>query len=733
MWRLIAQNLERTMSRMVKEELHRRRTTAREVKKKRKPPIVADEPELNIAGGASGLSFDQPIPYKDEDGNTFTFRSVHGMVKLGEGRVTTVFNVQPYVPTDLHRAPALVLKQVDVKDQSSSNEKRKNSIQDLDDELDKLKALRGRHANIVDVLDFRLDRIPSESPEGLSVWRISILTEHAKKGSLEDLLDSVAGGSLAMQTIRLWTVQLLDALEFLHCAGLIHGDLHSGNVLLCRSSAGSTTIKLADGGFQRRLHEIMDTTYSYRGTATAKSAFWLPPELAQGDVGQLTRKSDVFSFGIVFVQLLFGLDVVHKYSSPTDLLDSTDLSDSLEEFIRKIFRMDPKKRPSAFNLLPEEFLRNDAPIERPALESRHSSMSLLSPRAPRTRHDSVGTGIVLSRYVADFDEAGRLGKGGFGEVVKARNKLDNQLYAVKKISQNSTNSLTDVLSEIMLLSRLNHPNVVRYFAAWIEEETQVASDTGEETTSNTESSSSVVPRAGPSIEFGQTSRGLDFMSSSGYPNIEFGYDTDEESDESDQQVEVLPADAEGGDEEQSEKEVGGYFNLKRVRSGSRSVRPSRKTLYIQMEYCEKHTLRDLIREDLHKKDDEIWRLLRQIVEGLAHIHGHGIIHRDLKPDNIFIDVASIPRIGDFGLATSGQYHTVDRSAPSGIHLESDLTRSIGTAMYVAPELRSSMTGSYNDKVDVSAPNIMLCTTQRVMLRIGPRDTPTMPLLDLDRE
>jgi translation initiation factor 2-alpha kinase 4 len=90
-----------------------------------------------------------------------------------------------------------------------------------------------------------------------------------------------------------------------------------------------------------------------------------------------------------------------------------------------------------------------------------------------------------------------------------------------------------------------------------------------------------------------------------------------------------------------------------------------------------------------------------IVEGLNHIHGHGIIHRDLKPDNIFIDVTGSPRIGDFGLATSGQYYAADTaSAPSG-EIQSDLTRSVGTALYVAPELRSGAKQPYNEKVDVS--------------------------------
>ncbi|KAK3012844.1 hypothetical protein RJ639_010344, partial [Escallonia herrerae] len=61
-------------------------------------------------------------------------------------------------------------------------------------------------------------------------------------------------------------------------------------------------------------------------------------------------------------------------------------------------------------------------------------------------------------------------------------------------------------------------------------------------------------------------------------------------------------------------------------------------LYIQMEYCPRHLDKELA-----------WHLSRQIVEGLAHIHGQGIIHRDLTPNNIFFDARNDIKIGDFGL------------------------------------------------------------------------------------
>ncbi|KAI9184383.1 eukaryotic translation initiation factor 2-alpha kinase [Blastocladiella emersonii ATCC 22665] len=147
-----------------------------------------------------------------------------------------------------------------------------------------------------------------------------------------------------------------------------------------------------------------------------------------------------------------------------------------------------------------------------------------------------------------------------------------------------------------------------------------------------------------------------------------------------------------------------------------------KTLYIQMEYCENRTLSDVIEHGLTV--NEAWRLFRQIVEGLVHIHAQGMIHRDLKPKNIFLDSESNVKIGDFGLATtffftssmdgSALAHTSpvgggtagaalgaarDEMAASLSRIDRSLTGDIGTAMYTAPEVRSAHV-KYGQKVDM---------------------------------
>lgn len=41
-------------------------------------------------------------------------------------------------------------------------------------------------------------------------------------------------------------------------------------------------------------------------------------------------------------------------------------------------------------------------------------------------------------------------------------------------------------------------------------------------------------------------------------------------------------------------------------------------LYIQMEFCEKSTLRTAIDGNLHLDGDRVWRLFREIVEGIIY-------------------------------------------------------------------------------------------------------------------
>ena len=119
-----------------------------------------------------------------------------------------------------------------------------------------------------------------------------------------------------------------------------------------------------------------------------------------------------------------------------------------------------------------------------------------------------------------------------------------------------------------------------------------------------------------------------------------------------------------------------------------------------MEYCRPETLRNLINTGIQSNPGEGFRLFRQIVQGLAHIHAASIVHRDLKPENIFIDANGDVRIGDFGLARPGDYRMVNYPGAGKGEVLQSFTKDIGTASYVAPEVRSAGSGKYNEKADM---------------------------------
>ena len=140
------------------------------------------------------------------------------------------------------------------------------------------------------------------------------------------------------------------------------------------------------------------------------------------------------------------------------------------------------------------------------------------------------------------------GKGGFGQVVKARNLVDGQIYAVKKIKLRTAQSDNKIFREVNALSRLSHRFIVRYYTTWLEESdptsSNVSSNSGsydpEDQTAGA-SFSTEIPDSGSGSFTDPTSIDLDELmqqdenQTSSFPSIHFtsGDVADDSSDEED--------------------------------------------------------------------------------------------------------------------------------------------------------------------------------------------------------
>jgi translation initiation factor 2-alpha kinase 4 len=610
-----SQEEQRVLGDMLQEELKRQKTRDKELRKKTRGPLIpSDSANTDLVDEDATVVFDQPCKIMDGFGNELYFKSVTDRTTYREGPVTTVYKVKPVLLEKTWR-PTLALKQVELKCHTKDSVLFKKQLQALETQLETVKKLR--HPHLLELIDYRIDRFISDGDSAApAVWSVSILNSFSDRGSLDEFLD--LAGQLNVNKAKIWTTDLLDALTFLHNHGIVHQDVHPGNILLCREPAGDVVPKLADSGFQRDLHNICTKVKMLTSTRAAKSAYWFPPEVADVSKPQYTQKTDVWDFGVVFLQMLLGLDIADKYSSPSALMDSLSLSGPLKELVSKFFKTDPKKRPRASELTSSEFLATNAPIlDEVNGYASNGTASTLPQGLPRMfRHGSVNRNETTSRYLQDYVEEARLGKGGFGEVVKARRLIDSRLYAVKKITQRSKETLSELLKEVRMLSSMNHPSVVRYINTWVEEVPEYPSEDDASSDSFGTIRDANRNTADFNIEFAESkSRGLDFMSSSGHPYMEGsaiessdeddeedeeaddGDDSDEDDDDDDDDEDESSSEGSEDEDDSDDDDDTSTVNSKAARDqlavpGHRTRRTSsqrhyKSTLYIVMEYCEK--------------------------------------------------------------------------------------------------------------------------------------------------
>jgi serine/threonine protein kinase len=101
--------------------------------------------------------------------------------------------------------------------------------------------------------------------------------------------------TLTIQRACAWTVDLAGALTAAHRAGMIHGDIKPGNILVTPENK----VKLGDFGIAR-----LATQSACSGRVMGTPAY-LAPEQIQSETQD--QRSDQFSLGIVFYQMLTGI------------------------------------------------------------------------------------------------------------------------------------------------------------------------------------------------------------------------------------------------------------------------------------------------------------------------------------------------------------------------------------------------------------------------------------------
>ncbi|KAJ1128647.1 hypothetical protein NDU88_007022 [Pleurodeles waltl] len=551
---------------------------------------------------------------------------------------------------------------------------------------------------------------------------VDILVEHVNGSNLSIFLGKET--PVPVEQLRHYAGQILSALDYLHNNSVVHKVLCASSVLV--DTEGN--IRLTDYSISKRLADVCKEDV-FEQTKVRFSNDALPNKTG--------KKGDIWKLGLLLLSLSQG-ELAKEYP----VIVPSDLPSLFQDFLRKCVCLEDNERWSASQLLTHDFLNSPPPPSLgPDSPDYYLGVDCIETVVPNSQVNravfSTETQHQFSRYFSEFEELKLLGKGAFGAVLKVQNKLDGCYYAVKRVQINpASKHFRRIKGEVTLLSRLNHENIVRYYNAWIEKHERPSLNTPELKTAENKKNDAKT-EVNVKNEFGlpddieanapsailtssvEWSTSCERSSSANCSGA-----NEDSSDEDDDEVDVfsqsfLPdsdSDSEVIFENEDEnvqkvltKECNDENLPDRDHQTETQSLPTLHYLYIQMEYCEKSTLRDTIDQNLYLDPSRLWRLFREILDGLAYIHEQGMIHRDLKPVNIFLDSEDHVKIGDFGLATDHPAYTSD-TKPADEELcgeytvksdpESHLTGMVGTALYVSPEVQGNTKATYNQKVDL---------------------------------
>lgn len=211
------------------------------------------------------------------------------------------------------------------------------------------------------------------------------------------------------------TKGVLDALTYLHNKGISHSNINDDSVFLDKSGV----CRVTDFSFLSYLNYLSGASMDSKKTG-----------------------ADLIALGHLVASMM--------------QLPNTDMCDFIEQ-------CKSERTLNASDLLGHPFLLNNRS------NGANNPQAIIVPERKITEW-SMHLMSGRSRLEFEFQVLHFLGRGAYGDVLQAKNNLDNQYYAIKRIplTTRSRQIFKKMTREVEVLSRLNHENVVRYFNSWIE-------------------------------------------------------------------------------------------------------------------------------------------------------------------------------------------------------------------------------------------------------------------------
>ena len=391
--------------------------------------------------------------------------------KLGEGGMGEVYLAED---TRLHRKVALKILPVAL----ASN---KDRMRRFEQEAQAAAALN--HPNIATIYEI-----------GEHEGRHFIAMEFIDGQTLRELIYSQP---TSLKKLLGYLQRVAEGLAKAHAAGIVHRDLKPDNIMVTRDGHA----KLLDFGLAKLLEkpQVSSSTSSEVATALLPqqsspgvvlgTVGYMSPEQAQGRVGEIDHRSDIFSFGCVLFEAATrrksfegkdALDSLHNIvHAPTPLIKdfNPEAPDELQKIVRRCLAKDPDERYHAIKDVAIE-LRDVRRELKPLAESTVPPASSDFSTASRQSGASIGTpsnaeymvssikqhkmaAVLVTLFVVIALAAGIFALRGFLSGGSSETAIDSiaVLPFENQNHQTDTEYLSDGLTESIINSLTQIPNL----------------------------------------------------------------------------------------------------------------------------------------------------------------------------------------------------------------------------------------------------------------------------------
>lgn len=294
-----------------------------------------------------------------------------------------------------------------------------------------------------------------------------LVLDYMPNGSLDDFIKACRAEKKAVSQdfiIKIFK-QLLISIKYLHSHEIMHRDVKLDNILL----DDNNNIKLTDFGIAAILRQNVaqyeeSNVLLSNFTQTGRIDF-VAPEILKGTQMQFDYKIDIFSLGLTMLCLISRNHPIKLFgknrSIITNDIEAGLYSIYLVNLIKRMLLENPVLRPSASDAL-EELNKIERFIQEPNKENEKQLNTILP---PENTVDLVNIGTKPEDY-EPFKHGDQnffiLGKGAYGYVEKMKSKLNNKIYAIKRLPV-KTDMDKEFIRETTLMLNLNHMNVVKLY------------------------------------------------------------------------------------------------------------------------------------------------------------------------------------------------------------------------------------------------------------------------------